>query len=65
MKTGIERLEPYKNQYDFTLQLMDGEYNVFVERDLVELYAIGGYKTADEAIDGVIKWIKRVNKEKQ
>lgn len=60
--TGIARLEPYKHLYDFNCQLFNGEYNVYVERDLVDLFSVGGHADIDDAIDLVIEWIKRVNK---
>lgn len=57
----FDALEQYSHMYDFNIQIMDGDYNIFVSRDLFEIYSVGGDKTLKDAVDRVIEWILRVN----
>lgn len=58
----FDRLEEYSNMYDFNIQIMDGDYNIYIERYGVDLYSIGGDRTLKDAVDRVIEWIERVNR---
>lgn len=51
-----------KYGYDFNIQIMDGDFNIYVNRGgSVDLFSTGGHKTFDEAKSKIVKWIKRVN----
>ncbi|MFD1770837.1 hypothetical protein [Sphingobacterium suaedae] len=58
----MDRLAQYAHMYDFNVQIMNKEYNIYVDRDLIDLHSVGGYETLDEAVDEVIKWILRLNR---
>ncbi|MEI2271854.1 hypothetical protein OHD16_06835 [Sphingobacterium sp. ML3W] len=58
----FDRLEEWSNKYDFQVQIYDGDYNIYVEKDGVDLYSIGGEKTLKDAVDRIIEWIERVNR---
>lgn len=58
----MDRLAQYVHMYDFSVQILDKEYNIYVERSLVHLHSVGGYDTIDEAVEEVIKWIVRINR---
>jgi hypothetical protein len=59
----MKELKRYADKYgyDFNIQIMDGDFNIFVNRGGTDLFSTGGHKTFSEAKTEVIKWIKRVN----
>lgn len=58
----LKELEKWKGIYDFGIQLYNGDWNIYISKDDVDLYSIGGDRVLKDALTTILEWINRVNK---
>ena len=49
-------------QYDFNCQFMNGEWNIFIEKNDVDLTSFGSFNDLSEAVEEALKYLNRINK---
>lgn len=61
--TDISKLIPYCGKYTINFQLWGpGNFNIYIEKDGIDLWSWGGGDTAQEAIDKAVEYLNRINK---
>lgn len=56
------QLQKWKDVYDVNFQMYGGEFNIYLSKNDIELYSMGGCETPEEALNGCLAWINKVNK---
>ncbi|MEK6883460.1 MAG: hypothetical protein AABY22_27785 [Nanoarchaeota archaeon] len=51
----------FKNKYEYNLQMMNGEFNIYIQKDDVDLWSSLGNLTEHEAISEAMEYINRIN----
>lgn len=55
-------IQRWSEIYQFSFQFWgEGNNNVFIEKDDVELYSTGGHSTPQKAIYEALKYIRKIN----
>ena len=63
MDSLLKEIEKYSGKYQLSFQFWgEGNNNVFVEKNDVELYSNGGLESPKEAIKEALNYIYRVNR---
>ena len=60
----MEELSKWSD-YDFNCQIYDGDFNIYVSKNDIEVFSTGGYSSFEGVKNVVIEWLKRVNKKNQ
>ena len=59
----ISEIEKYSEKYEFSFQFWGpGNNNVFIAKDYVNMYDIGGLPTIEEALTAALRWVYKVNR---
>lgn len=62
----LSRIEWWSKQYEISFQVWgEGNNNVFVNHDDVDIYSSGGWETVEEMFNEVLKWCERSNPSKK
>jgi hypothetical protein len=51
----------FKNKYDYNLQMIGGMFNIFIEKNDVDLWDSGSYLTEHEAIEAALNYLNKIN----
>jgi len=63
MKKLIEAIEKYSDKYQFSFQFWgNGENNVYIAKDDINLYDTGGYLTIEDVMIAALHYIYKVNR---
>ena len=59
----LKEIELFSVKYQFSFQFWgDGNNNVFISKDDVELYSSGGWLNIEDALTDAVKYIYRINR---
>lgn len=62
MKNRMQRIAEYAGKYYISIQFWgQGNYNIFIEKDNIDLLSAGGFDTPNEAIDTVLNYLDKIN----
>jgi len=65
MKKTLQSLKKdWGKIYDFNLQLFNDEFNLYIEKNGVDLESFGGYQTESEVVEVAENYLNRVNPKK-
>lgn len=68
MKTTVfDRLLKYAGKYQIGLHFQmwgEGNYNIYIEKNGIDLWSTGGNTTAEEAMKEALKYLNRINRKK-
>lgn len=60
--SDFERLLKYAGKYQISFQMWGtGNFNIYIDKDDVDLWSTGGHETANEAIKEALKYLNRIN----
>jgi hypothetical protein len=59
----FKRIKKYSDRYQFTFQFWgEGNNNVFIDKDDVDIYNTGGYDTPEEVMEAAIEFLDKINR---
>jgi len=59
----IQEIEYYSDKYQFSFQFWgDGNNNVFIMKDDIDLYSSGGFSSIQEALIDALHYIYKINR---
>jgi hypothetical protein len=59
----IQEIEYYSDKYQFSFQFWgDGNNNVFIMKDDIDLYSSGGFLSIQEALMDALQYIYKINR---
>lgn len=59
---AMAKIQFWAERYDLSFQFWkDGNNNVFIERDLVEIHSMGGEDTPLQIMERTIEWCEKTN----
>lgn len=62
----LAKIEFWSKQYTFSFQFWgEGNNNVFIDRDSVEVHSTGGMDTIKEVLEEAIEWCEKANPSKK
>lgn len=65
MNARPDQLEDWAHIYDFNRQIYNGDHNIYVSKNDVDLHTVGGYSTYKEAEAEMLKYLNRINPKKK
>lgn len=57
----LDELLTWRIKYDITIQMYDGDFNIYISKNDINLYCPGGYEDLWEAIQDALNWLNKVN----
>ena len=59
----IQEIDNYSDKYQFSFQFWgDGNNNVFIMKDDIDLYSSGGFSSIQEALMDALQYIYKINR---
>jgi len=59
----LKEIEKYSSKYQFSFQFWgDGNNNVFIMKDDIDLYSSGGFLSIQEALMDALQYIYKINR---
>lgn len=57
----MKRLMEYSEWYEISFQMWPNQYTIYICKDGIDLYSYGGSDDPDETMEGVLKYLDRIN----
>ena len=61
LKYYFKKLIEWNDVYNMNFQMYDGEFNIYLSKEDIDVFETGGHLTPEDALKTTLKWIEKVN----
>lgn len=57
----MAKIAYWSTRYDISFQFWNGDNNVYISRDQIDIHSSGGYETIEKVLKYTIEWCEKTN----